>query len=60
MYLTAMTNDEVEALKKELAEAKAEIAHLRLRLGNANLLLRAEMAVTGTLPKLEPRNTPRG
>ena len=53
-----MPNDEVEALKKELFEAKAEIEHLRLRLGNANLLLRAEMMETGKIPKLEPRKKP--
>jgi hypothetical protein len=60
MYVSHMTNEEVEALKKELAEANAEIAHLRLRLGNANLLLRAEMAETGKLPKLEPKVSLRG
>ena len=53
-----MANDEVEALKKELAEAKAEIERLRLRLDNANLLLRAEMMETGRIPKMEPRKKP--
>jgi len=53
-----MSNDQVEVLKKELAEAKAEIEHLRLRLGNANLLLRAEMMETGKIPKMMPRPSP--
>lgn len=53
-----MPNDEVKALKKELAEAKVEIEHLRLRLDNANLLLREEMMATGKIPKMEPRKKP--
>ena len=53
-----MQNAEVEVLKKELAAAKIEIEHLQMRLGNATLLLRAEMMETGKLPKLEPRKKP--
>lgn len=55
-----MANDEVEALKKELAAAKAEIEQLNLRLRNATLLLKQEMMATGKIPKLEARNSPTG
>ena len=43
---------EKEALKKELAEAKAEISQLRLRLNNVMLLLQQEMRESGKLPKI--------
>jgi len=45
---------EMEALKKELEEAKVEIESLRLRLANVTLLLKKEMVESGKLPKPEP------
>lgn len=44
---------ETELLIKRLAEARAEIAELRLRLSNSSLLLKYEMTVSGKLPKFE-------
>ena len=44
---------EIEALRKELAEAKAEIQRLNLRLSNVTLLLKKEMTASGSLPKPE-------
>ncbi len=41
---------EIESLKKELAEAKAKIQDLEMRLGNVTFLLRKEMRATGKLP----------
>jgi hypothetical protein len=41
--------NEIESLKKELAEAKAQIEILRLNLSNVTLLLRKEMIETGKL-----------
>ena len=49
--------DATEALRRELAEAKAEIEKLRLRLSNVTLLLRKELMGASTLPK--PPQTPR-
>jgi predicted RNase H-like nuclease (RuvC/YqgF family) len=49
--LVCMT--EIEALKKELEEAKAEIESLHLRLANVTLLLKKEMVESGKLPKPE-------
>ena len=43
--------NEVETLKKSLAEANAEIDNLQLRLSNALLLLKKEMTASGSLPK---------
>ncbi len=45
--------EDIAALKKELAEAKAEIAELRLRLSNTSLLLKIEMTASGKLPKFD-------
>jgi regulator of replication initiation timing len=44
---------EIEQLKKQLAEAKAENDRLRLQLENTMLLLRSEMTSSGKLPKPE-------
>jgi len=44
---------EIELLKKQLAEAKAEIEDLTLRLRNTMFLLRKEMSESGKLPKPE-------
>jgi hypothetical protein len=44
---------EIELLKKQLAEAQAEIAELRLRLSNSSLLLKIEMTASGKLPKFD-------
>jgi hypothetical protein len=44
---------EMEALKKELEKAKAEIESLRLRLANVTLLLKKEMVESGKLSKPE-------
>jgi hypothetical protein len=41
--------EEKRLLKKELAEARAEIQSLILRLSNVTLLLQKEMAVTAKL-----------
>jgi hypothetical protein len=46
-----VTKDEIEAIKKELAEALAEIENLKLRLNNVTLLLKSEMTRSGSLPK---------
>jgi len=48
---------EIESLKKQLAEANAEIESLRLRLSNVTLLLRKEMTESGKLPKPECEKT---
>ena len=42
---------EIERLKKELAEAKAENIRLRLQLDNVTLLYRLMMVETGKLSK---------
>jgi hypothetical protein len=47
-------SDETGTLKKELAEAKAEIEHMRLRLANVTYLLKKEMVASGNLPKPTP------
>ena len=47
--------DDVEALKRELAEAKAEIQSLMLRLSNVTLMLKKEMTESGSLPKPKPK-----
>ncbi len=44
---------EIELLKKQLAEAQAEIAELRLRLSNSTALLKIEMTESGKLPKFD-------
>ena len=44
---------EIELLKKQLAEARAEIVELRLRLSNSSMLLRIEMTASGKLPKYD-------
>ena len=49
----ARVPDEIQTLKKELAEAKAEIDNLTLRLSNVTLLLKKEMADSGKLSKPE-------
>jgi hypothetical protein len=41
--------DEIEVLKKELAEAKVEIEELKLRLCNVTFLLKKEMTESGKL-----------
>jgi len=46
--------DEILILKKELAEAKAEIEVLMLRLSNVTVLLKKEMVASGSLPKPTP------
>jgi len=43
---------EIENLKRELAEAKAEIQSLHLRLDNVTLLLKMEMSDSGKHPKV--------
>ena len=43
--------NEIELLKKQLAEANAEIDNLRLRLSNVTLMLKKEMLDSGKLPK---------
>ena len=48
--------NETDLLKKQLAEAKAEIEDLRLRLNNTLLLLKGEMTASGKLPKPEKGN----
>jgi hypothetical protein len=40
----------MQLLKKELAEARAEIESLRLRLNNTTFLLKKEMTASGSLP----------
>ena len=42
---------DVDAFKKELKEAQAEIENLKLRLNNVTLMLRKEMQESGRLPK---------
>ena len=49
--------DEVEALKKQLDEAKTEIERLKLQLSNVTLLLRKEMNVSESLPKVRHPST---
>ena len=44
---------EIELLKKQLAEAHAEIVELRLRLSNSSTLLKIEMTESGKLPKFD-------
>jgi hypothetical protein len=51
---------EMEALKKELAEARAEISELRLRLNNVTLLLQQEMRESGKLPKISRSKDGKG
>jgi hypothetical protein len=50
---------EIELLKKQLAEANAEIESLRLRLSNVTLLLKKEMTESGKLSKPQPEETAR-
>ena len=50
---------EIELLKKQLAEAQAEIAELRLRLSNSSMLLKIEMTESGKLPKLDQESRRR-
>jgi len=52
--------DEIESLKKELAEARAEIQSLHLRLSNVTLLLKKEMTESGKLPKPNRANDDPG
>ncbi len=42
---------ETERLKKELAEARAEIENLKLQLSNVTFMLKKEMKEAGKLPK---------
>ena len=42
--------NKVVLLEKQLAEAKAEIEKLRLRLDNVTFMLRKEMTASGSLP----------
>jgi hypothetical protein len=42
---------ELETLRKQLAEAKAEIDALRLQLSNATFLYKAELTKSGKLTK---------
>jgi len=53
--LIAGVPDEMQALKKELADAKAEIEELKLRLSNVMLLLKKEMTESGKLSKPQSR-----
>ena len=52
--------DDVEALKKELAEAKAEIQNLMLRLSNVTVMLKKEMTESGSLSKPQPKEDAQG
>ncbi len=45
---------ELLSLEKELAQAKAEIEELKLRLSNVTFLLTREMTASGSLPKIDP------
>jgi hypothetical protein len=45
--------DEIELLKKRLAEAEREIKTLRLQLSNVMVLLKKEMTASGNLPNLK-------
>jgi len=53
--LTVGVPDEMQALKKELADVKVEIEELKLRLSNVTLLLKKEMIESGKLPKPQSR-----
>jgi hypothetical protein len=53
-----VTDDEIKALQRELAAAKAEIIQLRLSLDNVTLLLKTEMTETGKLA--DPKNSAPG
>jgi len=44
---------EIEQLKEQLAEARAENQSLMLRLSNVTFLLKKEMVASGNLPKLK-------
>jgi hypothetical protein len=46
----AANTPEVEALKKQLAAAKAELDGVRLQLKNVMVLLKKEMTASGRLP----------
>jgi hypothetical protein len=46
-----VTDDEIEALKKDLQAARREIENLQLRLANVTLLLKKEMLQIGTSPR---------
>jgi hypothetical protein len=54
-YDERVPND-IQHLQKELAEAKAEIQSLQLRLNNVTFILKEEMMSSGTIPKLGPRD----
>jgi len=52
-WVGEITVTEIQLVKKQLAEAKAEIADLRLRLSNSSMLLKIEMTESGKLPKFD-------
>jgi hypothetical protein len=45
---------EIELLKKQLAEAKAENQSLMLRLNNVMFMLKQEMTASESIPKARP------
>jgi hypothetical protein len=45
--------DEIELLKKQLADVKAENELLRLQLGNVTILYKEELTASGKLAKLK-------
>ena len=45
--------NEREDLKKQLAQAQAGIADLKLRLSNSTMLLKIEMTASGKLPRFD-------
>jgi hypothetical protein len=50
---------EIELLKKQLADARAENDALTLRLNNITLMLKKEMTASGSLPKpQQAKDTP--
>ena len=47
-----------DVLLKQLDQARAEIAELRLRLTNSTMLLKLELTASGKLPKWDPESRP--
>jgi hypothetical protein len=51
LTLNPLAMSEIETLKKQLAEAEAEIECLKLRLANVTVLFKKEMTASASLPK---------